>query len=780
MSGPADQPTRPERVHRADIEGLRALAIALVAVYHVWGQGRVSGGVDIFLMISGFFVGGSLVRRAAAGAPPVLRTYLPRLARRLVPALAVTLAGVVVGAWLFFPRSMWSGVSSGVLASLGYVENWRMALAGQAYGAADPLSSPVQHIWSLSAQGQIFVGLAVLLAGLAALQRARLRRAEGRAGRSGFVGRHGTGRHGTGRRGTDVARRQPRPCALSLLVLGLTVASFAYATWGVAINQDFAYYDTGARLWEFLVGTLLALALARWSLPRWLQVPAGLLGLALVLATGVLVDGRAAFPGVAALVPIGGAALLVAAGGGGVIAAGDGGPEGPRGVNRVLAWRPIARAGAYAYEFYLWHWVVLVFALAAFERAWLGWLAGSVVLGVSAVLAWVTHIVLAPLREATPRSEASPRREATPRSEATPHSEATARSEATPQSQTPRSRASRRSRAQASPRARRAPSPARTRYASQARLLTASALVLALLAPVAWLTQRALSPTTALASVDETRHPGALTLLDADAWPTVTGVPFVPGVLDAFDDWPLRGREECSAAGPRETALHTCELGDPAGAVTVALVGGSHSANFAEPLDIVAARSGVRVVAYLKEGCPLLRFSERAEDPQLFSCDVWNRALAEELRRSGVTAVLTTGTRPGIEIPGWPDGDWVPPWYLDGWRRLNAAGVPVVVIRDNPWLPLSAPECVEEFGPFAPECVAERAAVLGANPLDDLDDEPLLATIDLSDSFCDDAVCQPVVGNVLVYLDSNHVTATYARTIAPALEEALINVAWWP
>lgn len=681
-AGPAGQ-----RRYRYDVDGLRALAVLLVAGYHVWGAGRVSGGVDIFLMISGFFVGGALVRRVALGPSLDLRRYLPRLARRLVPALALTLAAVVVGVVLLLPQTAWSDASGGVLASLFYVENWRMAIAGQAYAAADPLASPVQHIWSLSVQGQIFLGLPLLLLGLG---------------------------RGLAARGVLPERRGR---TVVVVISLLAAISFAYAVWSVTSNQDVAYYDTFARLWEYLVGTLLAVGLS-WVRVRGAAAAAlGAAGLALILATGMVVDGRSTFPGLTALVPIGGAALIILAG-----------QHETRGINRLLAWRPIARVGTYAYEFYLWHWVVLVFALAATERAWLGWLAGSTVIVVSAVLAWVTHVLVAPLRDGA--DFAAP--------------------------------------------------PDLRRQRERSMRLVGLALTVAFVAPLGWFGVRAITPSTALDGVDPARHPGALTLLDADAWPTVAGIAFAPSVLDAGDDWPLRSKAPCPAAGPRDTELAVCELGDPNGGVTVALVGGSHSATFAEPLDAAAVAGGVRILAFLKEGCPLLMFSEPAANDQLESCDRWNASLADELEAAGVDAVITTGTRPGVEIIGWTAGDWVPPWYVNGWGRLTERGVPVLAIRDSPWLDVSAPECVAEFGPQATECGVLRRDALGEDPFAELDPNPLITTIDLSDAFCDAEFCPAVIGNVLVYLDSNHVTATYSRTMTPALERALADVPWWP
>ena len=710
------------RTYRHDIDGLRAVAIALVAAYHVWGHGRVSGGVDVFLMVSGFFVGGALLRRVSAGTGPRLRAYLPRLARRLLPALVITLAGVVIGTYFLLPRTEWTDVSAGVLASLTYWQNWHLAITGQMYGAADPDISPVQHIWSLSVQGQVFLLMPLLL--LAAGWLLRSFRCEERT----------------------------RSRVLVWLVVLLAAGSFGYACWRVSVAQDAAYYDTFARLWEYLAGTLVAVALARWSTPRVLAVPAGLLGLGLLLATGPLIDGRGTFPGVTALVPIAGAALVILAG-----------QHGMRGINRVLAWRPVAVSGTYAYEFYLWHWVVLVLALAALDVDRLGRWTGLAVLVGSAVLAWGTHAVTARLREpATPEAPADP---AVPAASTGDAGDAAGFSPDLPRHAT-RLRGGT------------AASPRRARVAAAG--LVVVAVLVATAAPGAWLVERS----RALAAADDflvgDDHPGAYALLDPVRWPAPSDIDPVPSVLDAAADWPLAGREGCDSAGPRDATVHVCELGDPAGAVTVAMVGGSHSVSFAEPLDVVAAEQGVRVVGYFKQGCPLAVFEVAPTDVEGRSCAVWSQRVIETIIETGVVGVVTTGTRPGDELDEWGEGDYVPETYAAAWEELLSHGIGVAAIRDNPWLPFDGPTCIEVHGATSTACRVAREVALGTNPLLEFADHPGFSVIDLSDGMCDDSDCFTVVGNVVVYIDSNHLTATFARTLGSALADALDEVPWWP
>ncbi|WP_158277257.1 acyltransferase family protein [Serinibacter arcticus] len=703
-----DRATTPgERVYRHDVEGLRAVAILLVAGYHVWGGGRVSGGVDVFLLISGFFVGGGLLRRFSQGRGLQPGPYLARLARRLYPPLVLTLLAVVVGTLTLLPQSEWSGVSGGVLASLTYTENWRMALEGQAYAAADQMASPVQHIWSLSVQGQLFVVLPLLMLGAATLLR---------------------------RLGADEARRR------RVLVRGvavIAVASFVYALVGVRVAQDVAYFDTFARAWEYLVGALLAVVLARVSLPRVAAVALGVVGLGMILATGVVVDARATFPGPETLLPILGAAAFITAGASGI-----------HGAGRLLAWRPVAVAGGYAYEFYLWHWVVLVFALAATGREHLGWLAGSVVLIASGVIAvasrWVTTR-LVPSSPSTRTTSTAPVE--APATVAADDADAVA------------------------------PSAPRRPWART--VTAATVLVLTVGTPVGWLSHRAANPWTGITDLDLQANPGALTLLDPGRWPTDPDAELVPGPLEAAGDWPLEGRENCEQTNQVDTDVKVCVLGDPDAQRSVALIGGSHSANFALALDAVAREASTRVDAYIKQGCPLLlREHQPSDDRSDASCTDWNVAVMEQVVQSGTVGVVTTGTRPGFERED-VDGDYVPADYVRAWEHLMSSGVPVIAIRDTPWFRDDARACVERNGADSDQCRGDRATMLGGDVLTDAVEDDLFTAVDLSDAFCDEGQCHAVVGNVMVYIDSNHITATYQRTLAPALAAALGPVSWW-
>lgn len=349
-------PASSRLAHRRDIEGLRAVAALLVAVYHIW-LGRVSGGVDVFFVIAGFLITGTLVRQLhRTGRIDPVR-YLGRLAIRLLPQALTVLIAVGVASVLVFPVTRRADVFGEILASALYVENWQLIRSSVDYLDRDRGDSPVQHFWAMSIQGQFYL-IWLVLALAAVMLGARLG-----------------------------ARR--RFAAL----IGLTTAvSFVVSLVLTHVDQPVAYFHPAARAWEFGVGGLIALLLlsprrrgeagagGHWSL--------GWIGLALILATGLVLPVSSVFPGAAALLPVVGAALILLAG-----------QRHGRGVARVLGARPLVSLGGVAYAIYLWHWPVLVFTLylRGVDRA--GLWDGLGVLVASIALAYVsTAVVERPLR----------------------------------------------------------------------------------------------------------------------------------------------------------------------------------------------------------------------------------------------------------------------------------------------------------------------------------------------------------------------------------------------
>ncbi|WP_019818545.1 acyltransferase family protein [Saccharomonospora saliphila] len=356
-TGSSTDPSAPEPPgrattagHRPEIEGLRAVAVLLVAVYHIW-FGRVSGGVDVFLLLTGFLITGSLLRMTESAGRVRFAAFFSRLFKRLFPPVGVVLVGVLGATWLWLPEPRWRGTIAEAVASALYVENWSLATSAVDYLDRTELPSPVQHFWSLSIQGQFYVVWAVLIAVTVAVAR--------RAGA-----------------GTRTA---------GLVACGAVFAgSLTYSVLLTDADQAWAYFDLGARLWEFALGGILALTLPLIRLPRPMRVALGWLGLAALIACGALFDVSTMFPGYVALWPVGAAALVLLAGTTGSPVAAD----------RLLTWRPLTQLGAISYALYLWHWPVLVVYLAQTERSVATLPGGLAVLAVSVGLAVLTRTLL--------------------------------------------------------------------------------------------------------------------------------------------------------------------------------------------------------------------------------------------------------------------------------------------------------------------------------------------------------------------------------------------------
>src|SRR5690606_12921528 len=166
--------THPRDRFHAEIAALRACAVMLVVLYHLW-PGRLPGGyigVDVFFVISGFLITGHLMREAADTGRIRLARFYARRARRLLPAAYLVLAVSAVAVWLWMPLMGWRQNFREIIASALYVQNWALAADSVDYLAAENDPSTVQHYWTLSIEEQFYLvwPLLVLLSTVAALR----------------------------------------------------------------------------------------------------------------------------------------------------------------------------------------------------------------------------------------------------------------------------------------------------------------------------------------------------------------------------------------------------------------------------------------------------------------------------------------------------------------------------------------------------------------------------------------------------------------------------------
>jgi len=330
-------------VFRADIEGLRAVAVLLVVAFHA--RAGVPGGyvgVDVFLVVSGFLITRLLVRELEDTGAISLRGFYARRARRLLPLACLVLVATAIGSSVLLPPLDRAGIAADIRAAALYFANWNFASSATEY-MADVQASPVLHYWSLGVEEQYYLVWPLLLVAVA--------RVAGPA-----------------------RARQLRWVAIAIAAVGALSLASSVAT--TTTSGPWAYFGLHTRAWEMAIGGGLALVdLDRLSTRRAAVV--GVLGLALVVGSALMIDEATAFPGVAALAPCLGAAGVLASNG--------------RGASRLLG-HPVPRyLGRVSYAWYLWHWPCLILGA--------GRLSVPTALAVSFVLAVASHhLVEQPLR----------------------------------------------------------------------------------------------------------------------------------------------------------------------------------------------------------------------------------------------------------------------------------------------------------------------------------------------------------------------------------------------
>lgn len=663
---------KPQR--RYDIQGLRVIASLLVASYHIWLH-RVSGGVDVFFVVSGYLITRSLLGRLATDGRLDVAAFWAGLTRRLLPTAAAVIATTGLLIPFFLPRVQWASTAADGLASLAYVGNWRLALESVDYLARDRTPSPFQHFWALGVQGQFYLLWPFVV--LAATRLAAL-------------------------------THRPLTRVLTTLLAAILLVSFAYAAVSTWRDQPFAYFDTGARLWEFALGGLVAVRGARLS-ARW-SPALGWIGLIGIVATGMLFRVSHVFPGPLTLWPTLSAVLILVAG------------ASPHwGVDRVLGHRWLARLGDHSYGFYLWHWPLLVAWRARLGTDDLSLGEGLSVLALAAVLTWITTQLLDHLLER--------------------HSAA---------------------------------------HAPRQVLLRAGAIGIiagaVLAGQAAYAHRLRVQEALARRDIDPGAYPGARARLEH--WQHPDRHEPVPGPFTIEADTPVSYADGCHQ-GINNPAPRVCTYGDPNGRVTIALVGGSHSAHWLPALQQLAPTLSLRILNITKSDCWLndeLRPTARSQRSAA-SCAAWNARIVDVLRDRAPDAVFTTSTR--LERDDTPvtasipaGTEHVPAGYVAKWREIAALGIDVLAIRDTPWHQDDPGQCVDMFGADSPRCQQVRSAVFApADPSAALlrTLPPRVYRIDLTDALCGPTSCPPVIGNVQVYRDKHHLSATFAATLAPAL-----------
>ncbi|MCA0217487.1 MAG: acyltransferase [Actinobacteria bacterium] len=343
--------TSPDRAanYRPEVQALRALAVAIVVVYHFWPTVLRGGfvGVDVFFVISGFLITGGLVRESLLTGRLTLGAFWSRRIRRLLPSALIVLAATAIATALLLPRNTWIDTFRQITASALYVQNWVLASDSVDYLASENAASPVQHFWSLSVEEQFYIAIPVLMAITLLVVRSRAR------------------------------LRKP---ALVILLATITVVSLAYSAYATQKSPASAYFETTTRAWEFALGGLLVFVPVGASrfFPA-VRAVVGWLGWVGILVVAVTYNNQTPFPGVAALAPVAATMAVIWAGSSPV----------PWAPHRIMVNRASIFVGNVSYSVYLWHWPVLLFTAALLSSTPSTPLRVALV-GVTLLLAWAT------------------------------------------------------------------------------------------------------------------------------------------------------------------------------------------------------------------------------------------------------------------------------------------------------------------------------------------------------------------------------------------------------
>ncbi|PBC44481.1 acyltransferase [Rhodococcus sp. ACPA4] len=314
---------------RLDIQGLRMVAVMLVVLSHLfgWPQGGFIG-VDVFFVISGFLITGSLMHTVEKTGRISFSSFYRRRVRRIIPAATLVLVVTVAAAYFIYTGSRFKSTVLDSVAAFFFVSNWRFGIEGTDYFTASGPVSPLQHYWSLSVEEQFYFVWPAVIFVIAVV-----------AARMAWTGRAWI--------------------ALAGGVMGVVVAvSFVYSFLDTASDPTWAYFSTLTRVWELGVGALLAITITSFErIPDQLRPFIAWAGLIMIgVGAFAITETGGGFPAPWAVVPVLGAALIICAG-----------VRGEQKYLQVLTNRASTYIGDISYSLYLWHWPVIILLAALMD-----------------------------------------------------------------------------------------------------------------------------------------------------------------------------------------------------------------------------------------------------------------------------------------------------------------------------------------------------------------------------------------------------------------------------
>ncbi|HVJ92898.1 MAG TPA: acyltransferase family protein [Labilithrix sp.] len=526
-------------------------------------------------------------------------------------------------------------------------------------------------------------------------------------------------------------KRSPRD-AMVLFLAPVVVLSFVWSVEFTKASATEAFLVTTTRLWELGIGAFLALLRPHLATcPPRLALPMTCMGAVLIAVSAVAFRGNVHWPGARALCPTIGTGLLIS---GGEIYRHNA-------VSRLLSSRPLVWIGGLSYSLYLWHWPAVVIGQDWLALRGPAWGAGLVL--ASCVPAWLSHrFIERPIRFSRDLT-AHPRFALSLGVNLSLACIAGGLLLHWPDGRTTAARS----------------------YQTEAMVVTVG--------------DELAAQASSLGAAALGRRPRESSAgIPQKVYTTMT-----PSPSEAGADLSSGHRARCLADPPFVSPIW-CEMGDPNGTYRVVVTGDSKIFQYFDALHEAGKALGWRILSATKAACPFAdaKVLTLTDETPFETCREFDAALLEQLRSNPPDVMITSQYANRGLLPGQSTAP-VTQVMIDGlvrrWSEVRSWGTKMIVILDNP-TPNGVGhvyECLLQHPKNHEKCAFDRATgILNSGALTQraaAERVPGTRIVDLTDYICPQDRCAPVIGNVLVYRQSSHLTNTYARSLAPVLTAKL-------
>ena len=324
--------------YRPEIDGLRALAVIGVVLYHI-GLGFPGGyvGVDVFFVISGYLITGIIAKDLRNGTFSMLDFWVRRI-RRILPAVTVTVVASLILGYFILEAEQFKALAESSIAQSLMAANVFFWLDNMSYFAEASDMKPLLHTWSLAVEEQFYVVFPLFLS---------------------LLSKH--------------LRKYTLPVIISVCVVSLVLSC-----WAQMHKPGANFFLLPTRAWELMLGAVIALMNSKMEMPRKVAEAGAWLGLAMIVAAMSFYDAETPFPGWTAILPVAGSGIFIWSNNTGQTSAG-----------KLLSLRPLVFIGLISYSLYLWHWPILVFIKHVIIDISLPWKLGILMISlILSILSW--------------------------------------------------------------------------------------------------------------------------------------------------------------------------------------------------------------------------------------------------------------------------------------------------------------------------------------------------------------------------------------------------------